>query len=168
MSLPLPFGAVDSYRAKYTVKSGDWGTIQQALPSVGANSTADVQVPLTSRFKIQGMTDYSRPQGLADPAAISIAALDVIAPVWPTSTAVTTANYIVVNGTVFKCTTAGTTAGSIPAGLSTRPVAGNTVSDNTAVWTSQGQKGCVLRIRFANSSAGALTPTAQQYDFYQF
>ncbi len=172
MAYPLSFANTVEARAKYTVKSTDWNSIQMALPSIGANTTAEVFVPVTKRFSVKGFVDYSRPDGKTDPGAVSIAAIDCIAPAWPASTAVTNAqptpNWIVVNGTAFQCTTAGTTAGTIPAGLTTQPAAGTTVTDGTAVWTSKGQRGAVIRIRFANSSAGALTPTTQTYEFYQF
>ena len=141
MPYPLSFANIEACRAKYTVKSTDWGTVHMALPAIGANTTAEVFVPVTKRFSAKGNVGYSRPDGKTDPGAVSIAAVDCVAPAWPASTAVTNAqptpNWIVVNGTAFQCTTAGTTAGTIPAGLTTQPAAGVTVTDNTAVWTSK-------------------------------
>src|SRR5437588_6870904 len=114
MSYPLStvFSSTN-VNAKYTVKGADWGTgVFPALPSVAANSSSDVVIVATKRFKVQRPVDFARPTGTADPGGISIAAVDCIAPA---------------------------TVGANPR----------------------------IRIRFANSTAGALTPTANQYDFIQ-
>jgi hypothetical protein len=115
MSYPLSIVVTASdAAAKYTVKSTDWGTgVFPALPSVSANSSADVIIVVTKRFKVQRPVEYGRPAGTADPGGISIAAVDCIAPA---------------------------SVGAPPR----------------------------IRIRFSNSTAGALTPATQQYDFYQF
>lgn len=114
MAIPLSTNnTADSAGAKYTVKSTDWGTgAFPALPSVAANSSSDVIIVVTKRFKIQRPVEYARIPGTADPAGISVAAVDCIAPA--------------------------------------------SVGANPRV-----------RIRFSNSTIGALTPTTQQYDFYQ-
>src|SRR5712672_518131 len=100
MAYPLSNGFLSDYRARYVVKSTDWGTIHMALPSIGANTTAEVFIPLTKRFSAKGVVDYSRPDGKGDPGAVSVAAIDCIAPAWPANTAVTNAqptpNWIVV------------------------------------------------------------------------
>ena len=48
---------------------------------------------------------------------------------------------IVVSGIVFKVTTAGTSGGTQPAGFLTQTVVGDTVNDNTVIWTCQGPAG---------------------------
>jgi len=103
--------------AFYLVKSTDFnGTIQPALPSVGANSSADLIVTVSRKFRPGAVVNYNRPQGTADPTGISIAAVDCIAPA----------------------------SGSMAAGNPPR-----------------------VRIRFQNSTAGALTPASQNYELYQ-
>lgn len=114
MALPRSTGNIEAARAKYSVLSGDWGTgAFPALPSISANSTGTATIVVSRNFRIQSVTDYTRPSGTADPAGISIAAIDCIA----------------------------------PASVGARPR---------------------VRITWANSTAGALTPSTQQYDFYQF
>ena len=51
------------------------------------------------------------------------------------------AGVIVVAGIVFKVTTAGTSGGTQPAGFLTQTVVGDTVNDNTVIWTCQGPAG---------------------------
>lgn len=56
---------------------------------------------------------------------------------WTATTAYTTSDYVIpttANGRLYKCTTAGTSAGSEPTWPTT---VGGTVSDGTAVWTEQ-------------------------------
>ena len=48
---------------------------------------------------------------------------------------------IVVSGIGFKVTTAGTSGGTQPAGFLTQTVVGDTVNDNTVIWTCQGPAG---------------------------
>lgn len=103
-------------KAFFVVKSGDWGGVQPALPSVGANSTADVIITVSRTFKPQSSVYYVRPTGTADPAGISVDSIDLLGPA----------------------------AGSYAAGNHPR-----------------------IRVRFQNSTAGALSPATQEYDFYQ-
>ena|SRR5579871_1479800 len=68
-------------RAKYTVKSTDWGTgVFPALPSIGAASTADITIVVTKRFKIGEPVVLDRNPGTADPAGVAVEQVDVIAP----------------------------------------------------------------------------------------
>jgi hypothetical protein len=154
------------------IKSTDFGTIQQALPSVAANTSVDYFLLVRYGFTSQKLVEWARPNSASDPAAILISSADCIAPVWLLSTAITAYNgatpsnksYVMLNGTLFGCTTAGTTGASVPAFNFTK---GQTTADGTAVWTCLGQQSLV-RIRFSNTSAVPGTPVAQDYWFSQF
>jgi hypothetical protein len=67
---------------------------------------------------------------------------------------------------VFVCQVAGTSASSIPAGLTTRPARFTTVTDGSVTWLSMGEA-ALVRARFSNTTASAGQPTAQEYDLYQ-
>jgi hypothetical protein len=60
---------------------------------------------------------------------------------WQASHIYGLAGIIVVSGIVFKVTTAGTSGGTQPAGFLTQTVVGDTVNDNTVIWTCQGPAG---------------------------
>ena len=78
----------------------------------------------------------ARGQSLGAPATFH-AALMKIKGKWTANTVITTADYVVpvaYNGRLYKCTTAGTTAGTEPAWPTTN---GGTVTDGTVVWTEQ-------------------------------
>ncbi len=71
------------------------------------------------------------------PATLYFAAIGPNKGKWAASTAYTTSDYVIpttANGRLYKCTTAGTSAGSEPTWPTT---VGGTVSDGTAVWTEQ-------------------------------
>lgn len=90
-----------------------------------------------TNFSVNKFIDaIARAQSLGAPATL-YAGLMKIRGKWTASTAVTTSSYVVPNtgnGRLYKCTTAGTTAGSEPTWPTTN---GGTVSDGTAVWTEQ-------------------------------
>lgn len=144
---------------------------QPALPSVTANSTVDIFLIVGRNFRTNRETKWIRPSAAADPAGISLTQMDCVAPIWAASTAITVYNgasaalssFLVLNGVLFACTTAGTTASTVPA---FNFAIGGTTTDGTAVWTCLGYR-ALVRMRWSNSSATAAQPVAQEYDLVQ-
>jgi hypothetical protein len=147
--------------------------IQNPLPLVPANGTADyvVVVPNTgAQWKAQKSVQFARPNGATETAGITIDGCDCNAPVYPgISTAVvadyTPAAYMVLNGYLYKATTAGTTASTFIGIKAFNFAKGATTTDGSVVWTSQG-RAAIIRVRYANSSLAAATPVAQEYDWF--
>lgn len=146
--------------------------IQVALPSVSASSSADYffRVPnAATLWKTQNDPQFKRPQGIADPAGITPGNVDIVMPLYPgTSQSVTAGSaagaYMVMNSTLYVCTTSGTTASTFIGGAAFNQAKGSTTTDGTVVWTSLG-KSALVRMRFSNSSGSAAIPNAQEYDF---
>ncbi len=160
---------VKVYGAGAAVPTVNTSGIQQPTPNIGANNSADQNLVVRRSFRPDRMVSWTRPRSSADAGGLLVSLMDCVAPLWPASTAVSagaTPNYIIVNSTVFICTTAGTTASSIPAGLGTRPTKGTTVTDNSAVWTSLGEA-ALVRVRWSNTTGSAGQPIAQEYDLVQ-
>ena len=140
--------------------------IQQPMPVISANSSADVFWLVKRTFRVQKIVEWIRPNSSADPAGFAPAVMDCVGPLWPASTSVSAGAFILVNNVVFMCTVAGTTSSTIPAGLTTRPAKLTTVTDNGATWTSQGEVD-IVRARFSNTTGSAGQPISQEYDLFQ-
>src|ERR1700676_60782 len=148
--------------------------LQNPLPLVPAGGTADFVAIIAntgSQWKVQKSVKFARPNGTTETAGIVVDGIDCIAPVYPgTSTVVaagfTPVSYMVMNGYVFGATTAGTTAATFIGFSKFNTAKGATTTDGTVVWTSFG-KAVIVRIRFANVSAVAATPAAQEYDIWE-
>lgn len=157
------------YGAGQAEPSIDRSGIQTALPSVAANTAVDyfIRVPNSgSTWRTQKDPQFMRPQGIADPTGISIGAGDVVATLYPgTSQSVAAGAYMVMNGTLFICSTAGTTAATFIGGAAFNQAVAVTTTDGTVTWTSYG-KSILLRLRISNASGAAAIPTAQEYDFF--
>lgn len=138
-----------------------------SLPNIAASTSSDVDIPVPPAFRVQRLTSFSRPDGVTDTVGISVDACDCIAPLWAASTAFSLSAYIVINGTLFQCTTAGTSASvaNFPAAFGTS-VKGGTVTDNGATWTNRG-KAVIVRMRFSNGTVSAAQPKAMSYNIYQ-
>lgn len=149
--------------------SYDQSGIQAPLPSVGANGSADYyfRVPNSgSLWRTQKDPQYMRPQGIADPAGINEGNIDVVSPLYPgTSQAVSLGAYMSMNGYLYLCTTAGTTAATFIGGAAFNQTKGSTTTDGTVTWTSYG-KAILIRMRISNSSGSAAISVAQEYDFF--
>jgi hypothetical protein len=163
----------NSPSAFYVIGSTDFGTIQAALPSVGANTTAEfiAFVPNTgSQWKVQKSVQFMKSDQSVDaddPVGIMLNKVDCIAPPYPgTGTVVATGAVIVINGYAFKATTGGTTAATFIGFSKFNLTKGATTTDGSVVWTSFG-KSAWLRFRFGNVSATPGTPTAQAYELFQ-
>jgi hypothetical protein len=148
--------------------------IQNPLPLVPANGTADyvVVVPNTgAQWKVQKSVQFARPNGATETTGITIDGCDCNAPIYPgTSQPVvadfTPAAYIVLNGYLYKATTAGTTAATFIGIKAFNFAKGATTTDGGVVWTSQG-RAAIIRVRYANSSLVSATPVAQEYDWFE-
>lgn len=141
--------------------------IQSPLPNIAANNSADQFVFARRTFTPDRIVSWARPRSSADAGGLLISLMDCVAPLWASGTAMTAdASYIIVNSTVFVCVIGGTTAGSIPAGLTTRPAKGTLVVDNGATWLSMGE-GALVRLRWSNTTGSAGQPIAQEYDLVQ-
>jgi len=143
---------------------------QDALPSIAANSTADVMLRVAnsgSQWKVQKTVEYARPDNLTETSGIVLGGMDCIQPVYPgTSTVVATNAYTVLNGYLFQATTGGTTATKFIGFQNFNTVIGKTTADGTVVWTSRG-KAALVRVRFANVGVAPATPVAQTYALWQ-
>lgn len=137
------------------------------LPAIATATTANVDMWVPQAFIPQRTTFVTRPGSTAETSGIAFATSNCIAPLWAASTAFNAGDYITLNGWVFQCTTAGTTAAAnaFPAAFATS-VRGGTVTDNTATWTNRG-KGSIVRVRYSNPTSGTLQPTAMEYDLSQ-
>ncbi len=141
--------------------------VQDPLPAITTNVTADLNVRVPVPFNIGRPTLYARPNPTADASGISIEGVDCVAPLWPQSTSVTQGtSYIVVGNVLWQCTVSGTTGSTIPnfAGSANSQYA--TLTDNTATWQNLGRFH-LLTLRFANLSGSTAQPTANEYDFWQ-
>ena len=147
----------------------DLSGIQQALQSVGANTSTDYYFRIpnsSSKWRMQFTPDYTRPQGLPDPTGITAGPCDVVAPLYQgTAQSVSLGAYMVMGGYLYLATTAGTTAATFIGGPAFIQSKGSTTTDGTVVWTSYG-KAVLIRLRFTNGSATAQIPAAQEYDFF--
>ena len=162
--------------AFYVIGTSDFGTVQAALPAVGAagSATATVDyfafVPNTgSQWKVQKSVQYmkSDDSNLSDPEGIVLGKIDCVAPVYPgVSTVVATGAVIVLNGYAFKATAGGTTAATFIGFSKFNLTKGATTTDGSVTWTSFG-KAAWLRFRFANVGSGSATPVAQSYELFQ-
>lgn len=140
--------------------------IQYALPAIATNATSDLFVKVPVPFNVSRITNYDRPNAIADGSGISLQAVDCLAPLWAASTAFNAGDFIVVGNILFQCTIAGTTssAANVPNFVGSAQY--GTVTDNGATWTNLG-RWHLLRLRFANLSGGTVQPTANEYDFLQ-
>lgn len=160
---------VKLYGAGPAVPKVNFTGIQQPLPNIAANNSADMFLVSRRTFRPDKIVSWARPRSSADAGGLLVSLMDCVAPLWPQSTSVSagaTPTYIIVNSTVFVCVVAGTTAASIPAGLTTRPAKFTQVVDNGATWMSLGEAGLV-RVRFSNTTGSAGQPIAQEYDLVQ-
>jgi len=140
--------------------------VQDALPAITTNATADVNVRVPVLFNTSRITLYTRPNAVADASGISLDAVDCVAPLWPQSTSVTQgSSYVVINNTLWQCVVSGTTGSTVPNFAGTTTL-GATLADNTATWQNLG-RGHLLVLRFANLSGSTAQPTANEYDFWQ-
>jgi hypothetical protein len=141
--------------------------VQLPLPNIGANNSSDLFLVVGRHFRPQKEVNWIRPSSSADAGGLLVSLMDCVAPLWASGTSMTAdTSYIIVNSTVFVCVVSGTSAGSIPAGLTTRPAKGSTVVDNAATWLSLGEA-ALVRIRFSNTTGSAGQPIAQEYDVFQ-
>lgn len=163
------------YGAGASVPLVDRSGIQNALPSVGANTSVDYVLVVPnqgSEWRQQSAVSYIRPDGTAETVGISIGGVDVINPLYPgTSTNVTAgtgvSSYIVLNGYLYQATTSGETTSTFIGPGAFNQSRGATTTDGSVVWTSLG-KASIVRIRFVNSTDSAAVPAAQEYDLFTF
>ena len=161
--------------AFYHIPSAAWGgDLEPALAAV-AGATSGLQsivVPNAgSQWKVYKAVDFMRPDGVQDPAGLSLTRMDCIAPEYPgVGESVTDDSNIwfVMNGYLFLCTTSGTTASTFIGFAAFNTTFGATTTDGSAVWTSYG-KATLVTATFVNSTAAtSLTPATQSYDLFQF
>jgi hypothetical protein len=141
--------------------------VQDPLPAITTNVTADVNVRVPVPFNIGRPTTYARPNATADASGISVEGMDCVAPLWPQSTAVTQGtSYIVINNVLWQCIISGTTGSSVPNFAGSNNTLYATLGDNGATWQNLG-RWHLLTLRFANLSGSTAQPTANEYDFWQ-
>lgn len=141
--------------------------VQSPLPNIGANNSSDQFLVVSRNFRPEKQVGWARPRSSADAGGLLISLMDCVAPLWASGTSMTAdTSYIIVNSTVFVCTVSGTSAGSIPAGLTTRPAKGTLVTDNGATWMSLGEA-ALVRLRWSNTTGSAGQALAQEYDLVQ-
>lgn len=146
--------------------------VQLPLPSIGAATTSDLFIKVPVPFNIARPTTYERPNAVADPAGVALEQCDVVAPLWPVNTAISAAQvkagyFIVIGNQCFQAIvagTTGTTAGAVPNFASVAKW--GTIVDNGVTWLNVG-RWHLLVMRWSNSTAGALQPQANEYNFYQ-
>lgn len=148
-----------------TVNTSGLNTL--VLPVMLTATTADVDFVVPPSFMQQRTTQVKFPGSVAETTGIAVQGASCIAPLWVSGGTPAIASYIVINSNVFQCTVAGTNnvTAAFPAAFATS-VKGGTVTDNTTTWTNRG-KGRIVRIRYANPTAGTLQPTAMEYDLIQ-
>lgn len=150
----------------------DLSGAQPALPLIPANSTIDFNFRAAnsgSQWKVQKSVHYMRPEGIADPAGITVGPMDCISPVYPGTSATVVAgqtSYFVMNSTLFIATVSGTTAATFIGGAAFRVPKYSTVVDGSVTWLSLG-KAALVRARFSNVSATAAAPSSQEYDIWE-
>lgn len=149
----------------------DFSGIQDALPSISANTTADVLVVVPASFDPNKEVRWSNPNtAVGDTAGVSITDMDCQRPIWIASNSYAQGAFIFTAGALFECTAAGTSSSNanFPTGFATVAAAqSGTVTDNGATWTYVGKQKSIVRIRFMNATGSAAIPTAQEYDLYQ-
>lgn len=141
--------------------------VQSPLPNVTASNSVDQFLAVRRDFRTDKIVSWGRPRSSADAGGLLISLMDCVGPNWAASTAmVADTNYIVVNSVAFVCVVSGTTAASIPTGLTTRPAKGTLVVDSGVTWLSLGEA-ALVRLRWSNTTASAGQPIAQEYDLVQ-
>lgn len=141
--------------------------IQQPLPNIGANNSADTFLVVKRTFQVQKIVSWARPNSSADAAGLAPALMDCVGPLWASNTSFSAGAFILVNRVVFMATVGGTsTNGAIPTGLTTRPAKYTTVTDNGVTWLSLGEA-ALVRARWNNTTGSAGAPLAQEYDLVQ-
>lgn len=140
--------------------------IQYALPALPASGSTDIQIKVPLSFNIARPVLFSRPNATADPAGISLAEYDVVAPLWAASTAFAAGAFIVADGRqLFQCIVAGNSGANVPNFSGVAKF--GTIVDGTVTWLDLG-KWNLITLRFQNSSATAnLQPVANEFDFWQ-
>lgn len=147
------------------------GILNVFLPTIATSTSTDVDIPVPPAFSTQKVTLVKQPGNVSDTTGMSIDNVLCLAPLWAASTAfsatASSGTFIVINGTLFQCTTAGTTSSlaNFPAAFGTS-VKGGTVTDNGATWTNRG-KGRIIRLRYGNGTGSTVQPLAQELDFVQ-
>ena len=154
--------------------------IQPALPSIPAVQSLDYNfiVPNAgSMWKTYKPVGCIRPDSGNETEGIAFSnSLDCIAPLYPgatpgastyTQASVALGTYFVMNGNLFV-STSGTnnTATTFIGGAAFNVARGGVVTDGSVTWLCLG-KAVLVRAHFANVTAGALTPVAQEYDLFQ-
>lgn len=141
--------------------------IQSPLPNITANNSTDQFLVVARNFRPDRMVAWTRPRSSADAGGLLVSLMDCVVPTWASGATMTAdASYIIVNSTAFVCIVTGTSAGSIPTGLTTRPAKGTTVVDNAATWLCLGEA-ALVRLRWSNTTGSAGQPIAQEYDLVQ-
>jgi hypothetical protein len=147
--------------------------IQDALPSIAANTTADllVQVAPFQQWSTKKQVIVRIPDEIAETAGISLIRADCVAPLWVGSNSYSAGAKIVIANGTFQCSVAGTSAAaaSVPNFaniVQTGAPRVTTIVDNTATWTFWGRFKLV-RLRFMNATGGALIPGINEYDLIQ-
>lgn len=171
LAFPIATTAVQVliYGAGQAEPTFDQTGIQLVLPSVGANTAVDyfIRVPNQGGWDTQKNVNMMRPQGIADPAGLTVMVQGCSMPLYPgTSQSVALQAYMVMNSTLYICSAAGTTASTFIGGPAFNRTKAATTTDGTVTWLSLGQAS-LIRLRFINASGGALTPIAQEMDFFQ-
>jgi hypothetical protein len=167
--------SVNPVQSFYSIAASDWGVlsppsgVQPVLPlTVGAGAAASAYVMTNSKFKTGWRT--SCVTGGTNPAGLIVGSVQCIAPIWTAGATVTNSfgsspadsSFVTINGCLFSAA-AGTTGATPPKFTFT---AGDTITDNTVVWTCRGNRGLV-KITFVNDSVGSLVPVLQQIDIFQ-
>lgn len=159
------------YGAGATVPLYDTSGTQHALPSVGANTSADYYLLIPnsgSLWKVQGAVDFSFPQSAAQTTGVALVGADFVMPLYPgTSTSATqNATYMVLNGYCFLCTVSGTTASTFPGQANFNTTRGVTSTDGSVTWICLGKSG-LIRLHYVNATGSAAIPVAQHMDLFQ-
>jgi len=155
---------VKVYGAGAAVPTVNTSGIQYALPAITTNTTSDVQVKVPASFYVNKQVQWKIPNEVSSASGTALVQADCVAPLWPQSASANAGDFIVINGFLFQCTTAGTTGSSVPNFAASTQY--GTVTDNTATWTNLG-RWRVVRLRFMNLSGSTAQPTAQEYDLFQ-
>lgn len=177
------------YGTGAAVPASDSSGIQPALPSVPAAGTgtsaggsADYYfiVPNSgSQWKNYKAVDVIRPDSVVETAGISASfPFDCQSPLYPgatpgastyTQVSVAPNTYMVMNGNLFISTQTGSqnTASTFVGAAAFNVSKGTTVTDGSVTWLALG-KATLVHARFENTGNAAATPTAQEYDIFQF
>lgn len=157
---------VKVYGAGQAPPTANLSGIQQPLPNISANNSSDTFLVVKRTFQVQKLVSWIRPNSSADTAGLAPQLMDCVGPLWASGTSFSAGAFILVNRTVFIATVGGTSAGSIPAGLTTRPAKYATVTDNSVTWLSLGEA-ALVRVRWSNTTGSAGAPLAQEYNLVQ-